>query len=89
MLAVAAVLAIASQVRADWPQFLGPQRNGLYQGPPIVSTFPAAGPKVVWSKKVGQGLSGPVVVGNRVILFHRVGDRELVESLDAATGASQ
>ena len=89
MLAVAAVLAIASQVRADWPQFLGPQRNGLYQGAPIVSTFPAAGPKVVWSKKVGQGLSGPVVVGNRVILFHRVGDRELVESLDAATGASQ
>lgn len=86
-----AVLLLTAHVcaTADWPQFLGPQRNGLYQGAPIVSTFPAAGPKVVWSKKVGQGLSGPVVVGNRVILFHRVGDREVVESLDAATGASQ
>jgi outer membrane protein assembly factor BamB len=85
-----AVLLLTAHVyaTADWPQFLGPQRNGLYQGAPIVSTFPAAGPRVVWSKKVGQGLSGPVVVGNRVILFHRVGDRELVESLDAATGAS-
>jgi hypothetical protein len=89
MLAIAAVLVIASHATADWPQFLGPQRNGLYQGAPIVSAFPAAGPKVVWSKKVGPGLSGPVVAGGRVILFHRAGDRELVESLDAATGASQ
>ena len=43
---------------------------------------------MVWRRKIGQGLSGPVVVGDRVILFHRVGDREMVESLDAATGTS-
>ena len=46
------------------------------------------GPKVVWRKQVGQGFAGPAVVGNRVILFHRVGSEEVLESLDAATGTS-
>jgi outer membrane protein assembly factor BamB len=88
-IAIAAVLLAAVRVTADWPQFLGPDRNGAYRGTPIVTTVPASGPKVVWSTKVGQGLAGPVVVGNRLILFHRVGDREVVESLDVASGARQ
>ena len=88
-IALATVLTAVGLVAADWPQFLGPDRNGAYRGAPIVSTFPKAGPKVVWSKKVGQGLSGPVVVGNRLILSHRVGDREVVESLDVASGKTQ
>jgi outer membrane protein assembly factor BamB len=86
-----AALLLANQVLAiaDWPQFHGPDRNGSYRGTPIVTTLPPAGPAVVWKKKIGQGLSGPVVTGGRVILFHRVGDREVVESLDAATGTTQ
>ena len=74
---------------ADWPQFLGPERNGTYRGVPIVTAFPSGGPTVVWRKKIGQGLSGPVVVGSRVILFHRIGNQEVVEALDAASGATQ
>ena len=77
------MLTLQVRATADWPQFLGPDRNGFYRGAPIVTAFPAGGPAVVWRKKIGQGLSGPVVVGSRVILFHRVGDREVVESLDA------
>jgi outer membrane protein assembly factor BamB len=88
-IALATVLMTASHLAADWPQFLGPDRNGAYRGAPIASTFPKTGPNVVWSRKVGQGLSGPVVVGNRLILFHRVGDREVVESLDVASGKTQ
>lgn len=88
-IALATLLLTASHLAADWPQFLGPDRNGAYRGAPIVTSFPASGPKIVWSKKVGQGLAGPVIVGNRVILFHRVGDRELVEALDAASGKPQ
>jgi len=86
---IALLLAVQVRAGADWPQFLGPERNGSYRGAPIVATFAPGGPPVVWKKKIGQGLSGPVVVGNRVILFHRAGDREIVESLDAATGATQ
>ena len=51
-------------------------------------TWGAAGPRVVWRRQIGQGLSGPVVVQNRVILFHRVANREVVEAIDAAAGKS-
>src|SRR5262249_22262452 len=39
-----------------------------------------------WEKKVGAGFAGPVVAGDRLILFHRVGDEEVVECLDVANG---
>jgi len=71
----------------DWPQYLGPARDGVYRGPAVAETWGAGGPRVVWQKPVGQGFSGPVVAGGRLILFHRVGARELVEALDAKTGA--
>jgi outer membrane protein assembly factor BamB len=73
----------------DWPQFLGPDRNGVYDGAPLLETWGATGPRVVWRKQVGQGFSGPVVVENRLILFHRVENREVVEAFDARTGASE
>ena len=74
---------------ADWPQFLGPTRNGVYTGPPLAESWPPSGPRLVWRKKVGQGFSGPAVAGNRVILFQRVGAEEVVEALDTGTGATQ
>ena len=88
--AVVAALAatVATQAANDWPQYLGPSRNGVYAGPALADTWGANGPKVVWRKQVGQGFAGPAVVGNRVILFHRVGNEEVLESLDAATGNS-
>ena len=83
------VLLSASVAAADWPQFLGPSRDGVYVGAPLNEKWPQAGPRVIWRKQIGQGLSGPVVTGKRLILFHRVGDRETIESFDALTGASQ
>jgi len=85
------VIALATGVDAatDWPQFLGPERNGVYSGPALAEKWGANGPRVVWRKQVGQGLSGPVVVQDRVILFHRVSDREVVHAFDARTGMQQ
>ena len=74
---------------ADWPQFLGPQRNGVYAGPPLATTWPAGGPRKVWEKRIGQGFAGPVVAGDRLILFHRVGREEVVDALDARTGEAR
>jgi outer membrane protein assembly factor BamB len=85
-LALAAGIPVAA---VDWPQFLGALRNGTYEGPPLAESWPSSGPRVVWRKPVGEGFAGPVVIQNRLILFHRVGDREIVESLDARTGSSQ
>ena len=81
------LLLTTQLVAADWPQFLGPARNGIYVGAPLNEKWPAGGPRVLWRKQIGQGLSGPVVAGKRLILFHRVGDREIVESFDALSGA--
>lgn len=71
---------------SDWPQFLGPTRDGVYHGPPIAPAFPPGGPKVVWKMNVGQGFAGPAVSDGKLILFHRVGDKERVECLDAKSG---
>jgi outer membrane protein assembly factor BamB len=70
----------------DWPQFLGPTRNGKYAGNDLTTVFPKAGPQVVWKKAIGQGFSGPVVFEGKLVLFHRVGDKEAVECLDAVAG---
>ena len=82
------LLLSVSLAAADWPQFLGPGRNGVYAGA-LNEKWPSGGPGVLWRKQVGQGLSGPVVAGNRLILFHRVEDQEIIESFDAMTGAPQ
>jgi len=37
----------------DWPQLLGPQRNGVCAGPTFVKTWLKAGPSVVWKREVG------------------------------------
>lgn len=87
-----AVLALAAGIRAaaeDWPQFLGPERNGVYRGPALAQSFGPQGPRVVWRKTIGQGFSGPVVAQGRVILFHRIGNEEIVDAIDARTGAAQ
>lgn len=69
----------------DWPQILGPTRNGKAEGEKLPDSLPAK-PKIAWRAKVGSGYAGPVVVGKKVVVFHRVGKQELVEALDAASG---
>ncbi|MDE2756222.1 MAG: hypothetical protein OXI92_06695, partial [Acidobacteriota bacterium] len=71
---------------SDWPQFLGPQRNGVYGGPAISGSWPASGPPVLWRKPVGEGFSGAVAQAGRLILFHRLQSRERVECLETQSG---
>lgn len=83
---VVALVFQASATAQDWPQLLGPNRNGIYTGPEIVPSFPRTGPAPLWKRDVGAGFAGPAVVGDRLILFHRVNNRETVEAMDANTG---
>ena len=71
---------------ADWPQLLGPTRNGVSAETGLLESWPKEGPPLLWDKKLGAGFSSPVVAGGRVIIFHRVGDKEVVECLDAVKG---
>lgn len=86
VVALVVVAAGGGAAARDWPQFLGPARDGRYAGPPLAASWPADGPRRLWSRPVGAGFAGPAVAGDRVILFHREGGREVVEALDAATG---
>lgn len=61
---------------------MGPSRDGVYTGG-LVSE---AAPELVWEIDTGQGFSAPVVKSGRLILFHRVDDRERVDAVDAGTG---
>ncbi len=71
----------------QWPQILGPQRNGIAAGDErLFESWPTAGPKVVWQREVGRGFAGVAVAGTTCVLFHRLGDEEVVEAMDAATG---
>jgi outer membrane protein assembly factor BamB len=70
----------------DWPQFLGPRRNGTSLEKGLLDAWPKAGPAVVWQREVGEGFSGPVIAGERLILFHRIDAEEIVECVNAVTG---
>ena len=70
----------------EWPQILGPHRNGAAQGERIADTWPKTGPPLVWKHDVGEGLAGVAVTKGKTIVFHRVKDREVVEALDSSTG---
>lgn len=88
LIACASLFSNALIASDDWPQFLGPTRNGVYAGTPLASSWPKEGPPIVWQKKIGQGFSGPAVASGKLVLFHRLGEREIIEAFDAKTGGA-
>jgi outer membrane protein assembly factor BamB len=90
MRTVVVLLSCASWAgAADWPQWLGPRRDGntTEKVAPWKEKEP---PKVLWRQAVRQGFSSPVVAGGRVFLHARGKDmdkeEEEVVAFDAATG---
>jgi len=91
LLALTEVVLIATPVvmfgqgaGADWPQFRGPNRDGV-----VASFVEQAWPDRLtqrWKVEVGEGHATPVLVGDRVYTFTRQGANEVVQALDAATG---
>ncbi len=56
----------------DWPQWLGPKRDGVWRESGLLREIPAAGPKVLWRIPVGGGYAGPAVAQGKVFVPHRV-----------------
>jgi len=86
LLPLAGLLLAKSALGADWPQFLGPHRNATSAETGLRSNWSDSGPPRLWQKEIGEGYSGPVVAGDRLILFHRLGEQEIVQCLDPASG---
>jgi outer membrane protein assembly factor BamB len=64
--------ALCPAARADdWPQWLGPRRDGIWRETGLLGKFPQGGPKILWRSKIGGGYTGPAVVGDRVYVMDR------------------
>lgn len=79
------ILTTAAASAADWPQWLGPRRDGSSEE--IVAPWKQA-PKILWKQPVGEAHSSPVVAGGKVFAFTKVAGKndEQVEAFDAVTG---
>jgi outer membrane protein assembly factor BamB len=91
-LCFSAVSLSSSSIRAastsDWPQWRGPQRNGISLETGLLKQWPAEGPKLLWQMNdIGDGYSTPAVVGTRIYLMSNRGmDNEFVQALSTQDG---
>ncbi len=75
----------AQRPSTDWPQWRGPDRDGAVAS----FTAPASWPESLtqkWKVAVGLGYATPLVVGNRIYMFSRQGDNEVMSALDTDSG---
>jgi outer membrane protein assembly factor BamB len=70
----------------DWPQWRGPNRDGVSTETGILTNWPAEGPKVLWEQKTGAGFASVAVVKGRVFTIFQDGANESVVSWDAESG---
>jgi outer membrane protein assembly factor BamB len=68
---VLALVLGAPAAASDWPQWLGPNRDGVWAEKGTLDKFPEGGPKVLWRQPIGSGFAGPAVVGGRVYVMDR------------------
>src|SRR4249920_3998260 len=72
-------------VTHDWTAFLGPTHNAISTETRLSRTLP---PPLVWEFTRGTGYASPAISGGRLVFLHRLGNDEIVECLDAETGAT-
>jgi outer membrane protein assembly factor BamB len=84
--------AIANGTANDeipWPQWGGPSRDFRVGSTGLATSWPAGGPKKIWSRALGEGYSSLVADSDALYTMYRVGDDEIVVSLEAATGETR
>ena len=86
LIVVCCVALPAVSLAEDWPQHLGPTRNGVNAGGGLTTVWPKSGPTLLWAYEVGEGFAGPAVAKGKLVLFHRVEDHDAVDCVDAITG---
>ena len=89
--AVFALLGLASQAMAQtaalWPQWRGPNRDGISKETGLLKEWPADGPSLVWKATgAGRGYSSFSIAGGKMYTMGLRGDREFVVAFDVATG---
>lgn len=70
----------------DWPQILGPNRDGVAADEKLNVRWTGGTPPLVWKHSLGKGFAGVAVRGDKLVCVHRLGNEDVTECLDAATG---
>jgi outer membrane protein assembly factor BamB len=86
LIATLSAAAISASIAGDWPQTLGPNRNGIADKENLANAWSNGKPKTLWQRDVGRGFAGVAIAERTLVLFHRVGDEEVAEALDPQTG---
>jgi outer membrane protein assembly factor BamB len=81
-----ACLCVDAASAAEWPQILGPSRNGISAESGLVDAFPTAGPNEVWRAKGGVGMSGLAINQGRLLTLVQTDGQQRVIALDSKTG---
>src|SRR5687767_10159644 len=78
---------VMAQAGANWPQWRGPNRDGVSKETGLLKQWPAEGPPLAWKASgAGFGYSSFSVSNGRVFTMGLRGDREFIVAFDAATG---
>lgn len=86
LLALSLLLLMTSFANSgDWPQVLGPNRDSQAVGEAIEPWKEP--PAVRWQFNCGSGYAGPAVAGDNVFLWHRRGNREVLDCLRKNDGS--
>jgi outer membrane protein assembly factor BamB len=80
------LLVLAAVAGADWPHWMGPADNGSSPETALLTTWPKAGPKLLWKVKGGDGYSSVAVVGDRAYTLVQRDNKELAIALDTKDG---
>ena len=87
VVALGVIVLGQAPARFDWPQWQGPDRNGISKETGLLQEWPASGPATVWSATgLGGGYGSIAVAGNRIYAQGLRGSMSLVHALDRATG---
>ena len=84
---VAAVVAADKRPGQDWPMFLGPHGTGVSDEIDLLDEWPAAGPTLLWEKRIGQGYSSPSIKEGHLVIHHRQRNRDVIECLKSDDGS--
>lgn len=78
---------LVGQTGGNWPQWRGPNRDGISKETGLLKEWPADGPPLVWKAVgAGRGYSSMSVANGRLFTMGLRGDREFVIAFDVATG---
>ena len=86
MLVLLLVCAVFAAFGDDWPRFLGPNHDASSSETGLLKSWKNGEPKISWEFPKGTGHSCPAIAGGRLVLLHRIEERETVDCLDAETG---